>query len=163
MSTIVLKIGGSAITKKDQFETLKPDALEKTAQQISSALNADSPPSLVIVHGAGSFGHFQASRFKLSSGGDEVSWTIGLAETRQSVLKLNAEVLSSMLKLRVPASTVSLFPLCNTRDLVLAEEGPLLSIQNLIAKNIVPILHGDVVLDYTRRCSVFGGDKIMLW
>ena len=90
MSTIVLKIGGSAITKKDQFETLKPDALEKTAQQISSALNADSPPSLVIVHGAGSFGHFQASRFKLSSGGDEVSWTIGLAETRQSVLKLNA-------------------------------------------------------------------------
>ena len=68
-----------------------------------------------------------------------------------------------MLKLRVPASTVSLFPLCNTRDLVLAEEGPLLSIQNLIAKNIVPILHGDVVLDYTRRCSVFGGDKIMLW
>ena len=56
---IILKIGGSAITKKDAQEpTIDEVNLDRIAQEVS-AYNDD----MVIVHGAGSYGHIYAKKF----------------------------------------------------------------------------------------------------
>ena len=56
--TLVVKIGGSAITDKGAFETLDYQRLQDTARHL--ALRPATSGSVALVHGAGSFGHFQA-------------------------------------------------------------------------------------------------------
>ena len=59
-SLVVVKMGGSAVTVKNSFETIRADALTATAMQIKSVLQ-DNRINLIVVHGAGSFGHFQVN------------------------------------------------------------------------------------------------------
>ena len=62
---IVVKLGGSALTQKAFFETLNAERLKLTADQIS---RRNAHGDLVLVHGAGSFGHFQAKEHGVSRG-----------------------------------------------------------------------------------------------
>ena len=58
---IILKIGGSALTIKDaKTPTLDEKNLERIAQE-ASYYNDD----MIIVHGAGSFGHIYAQQYKI--------------------------------------------------------------------------------------------------
>lgn len=61
--TTIVKLGGAAITKKDVFETLDEETLSSAALHLASV-----PGRLVVVHGAGSFGHFQAGEYGVSRG-----------------------------------------------------------------------------------------------
>ena len=68
---VVVKLGGSAITDKAAFETLAAESLAAAAAAIAAG-----GQRTVVVHGAGSFGHFQAREHAVSKGaGDErFSW-----------------------------------------------------------------------------------------
>ena len=55
----LLKLGGSLITDKNQNATLRPDVLARLASEIYAALE-QKPQPLLIGHGSGSFGHFEA-------------------------------------------------------------------------------------------------------
>lgn len=54
----IIKLGGSAITAKSQLETLKAGVLQHICHSIRQ-LHEAVPGGIVLVHGAGSFGHFQ--------------------------------------------------------------------------------------------------------
>jgi len=86
---IVVKLGGSAITIKAQLETLKEETLEATVQHIAAA--SRSGVRLAVLHGAGSFGHFQAKRYGISNGNGHLQWALGFADTRRAVTRLNHE------------------------------------------------------------------------
>ena len=58
--TRVLKIGGSILTDKSRELSSRPDEIARVAQEISSC-----PEDLVLVHGAGSFGHMPAKKYGL--------------------------------------------------------------------------------------------------
>ncbi|KAH8060530.1 hypothetical protein JL722_4633 [Aureococcus anophagefferens] len=77
----VVKLGGSAITDKARFETLDEAGLRAAAEAVRRCV-ADGR-RVVVVHGAGSFGHFQAREHGVSRGGDGDSWRLGLAVTRR--------------------------------------------------------------------------------
>jgi isopentenyl phosphate kinase len=50
---VILKLGGSAITEKGAYEgVVKEDALLRIAKEVSQYRG-----KMIIVHGAGSFGH----------------------------------------------------------------------------------------------------------
>ena len=54
---IILKIGGSILTNKDSIESeVDSESLKRIALEIKSSLD-NSFKELIIVHGAGSFGH----------------------------------------------------------------------------------------------------------
>ena len=61
--TVVIKWGGGLITHKDQLCTANTEVIESLAKAC-----ADSSKRLVIVHGAGSFGHLKAKKFRLAEG-----------------------------------------------------------------------------------------------
>lgn len=78
------------------------------------------------VHGAGSFGHFQASQYGVARGGtDAVAAVQGFVETRRSVTQLNHTVVSALIDAGVPA--VGLSPCgswqCSNRQLQDAAAG----------------------------------------
>lgn len=58
----LVKLGGAAITAKSRLETLQPEVLAS----VCACLATQS--SLVVVHGAGSFGHHQASNYAVAKG-----------------------------------------------------------------------------------------------
>jgi isopentenyl phosphate kinase len=129
---VLIKYGGSAITLKSVFEQLNSQALVECAQVISNAYERASETRYVIVHGAGSFGHFHARAYGLKDGGHkecnvphEVAplssqelppsqsyecWKRGVTLTRQSVQKLNRALVDSHVSIGLPAVSVSLFP-----------------------------------------------------
>ena len=58
--TRILKIGGSILTDKSRELAARPEEIDRIAAEIASC-----PEDLVLVHGAGSFGHIPAKRFGL--------------------------------------------------------------------------------------------------
>jgi hypothetical protein len=52
-STLIVKLGGSAITEKSKFETLKGNALKAAAVDIEKAYTSGFWGNVIVVHGAG--------------------------------------------------------------------------------------------------------------
>ena len=63
---VLVKVGGSALTDKAGVEVLRTCELRETARQVARAVGTGV--RLVVVHGAGSFGHTQARRFGVKAG-----------------------------------------------------------------------------------------------
>ena len=57
---VILKIGGSVLTDKNKISAPKPEEIARMAREISDGKNT----KLVLIHGAGSFGHHQAKEYR---------------------------------------------------------------------------------------------------
>uniref|UniRef100_A0A7J2TJJ2 Isopentenyl phosphate kinase n=1 Tax=Archaeoglobus fulgidus TaxID=2234 RepID=A0A7J2TJJ2_ARCFL len=127
----ILKIGGSVITKKDGFEELNEAAVEEICSAIS-----ENYSNLILIHGAGSFGHPHVRIFGLET-------PISIARIHDSCVRLNLAFCRKLLDKNVPA--VGLHPMsCDFEK-----------IGKLLEKGFVPVLHGDVSLD-----GIISGDSI---
>lgn len=67
-SRVVIKLGGGLITDKGSMKKFDSDSVERIADSISSIVEMGVP--VVIVHGAGSFGHLLAKEWSISEGLD---------------------------------------------------------------------------------------------
>ncbi|KAG6009976.1 hypothetical protein E4U21_000747 [Claviceps maximensis] len=70
MTTVVVKLGGAAITDKSKADTLSAD-LDMLVDNIGRVYQAELRPHgkrLVLIHGAGSFGHPPAKKFRVKAG-----------------------------------------------------------------------------------------------
>lgn len=162
---IILKLGGSVITRKDKDKpTLDPVNLDRIAQEISRA-NVDK---LIIVHGAGSFGHPYASKFEI---GSEIKNSTELSEkkrgftlTQNSVENLNHYVCNFLLKHGIPAIALppSSFMITENKRIKTAN---LEMVKRYLEMGMVPVLHGDVVLDDNQniKMAVVSGDQIITY
>ena len=169
---VLVKVGGSSITDKANFETLNEDSLEWFARIVAES---SIQQRFVIVHGAGSFGHHTAKEYDLR--GKTVSprnktnamfnahLVTGVARTRLSVQKLNQAVVSAFLEHDVPAVGIS--P-CFGVPGVQAHGGDdtarqhlVAIVQSTVAAGLVPVLHGDACLYGTGNVGILSGDTIM--
>ncbi len=92
LETIVVKIGGSVLTDKDEEFSLKEDVLERISGELASAKNR-----LVLVHGGGSYGHPVASEHDISSGFSNEDQLMGFSETHEAMEELNSKVVEFLL------------------------------------------------------------------
>ena len=155
---VILKFGGSILTIDSQFETFN----EKVASQLLSEISALSTKfNFVLVHGAGSFGHYHAKEYDLKNGLKNDSQLVGVVKTHNSMLKLNSLFLSLFEKYE------SLKPISfNPMTLCKTENGEIKSfyldsIQNALQLGLTPILFGDVVFDEVLDVTILSGDKIV--
>ncbi|MDK2917083.1 MAG: isopentenyl phosphate kinase [Euryarchaeota archaeon] len=152
---VVLKLGGSVITDKSGDCAIDHARL----REIAAELAARRETALVLVHGAGSCGHPEARRYRINDGlaDDNVP---GVYETHTAVSNLNAAVVDALRDAGVEA--IGIHPL----DLALAEDGRLVSfetrhIAEMTEHGIVPVLHGDVVMDCLRGSCIVSGDQLV--
>ena len=152
--TVILKLGGSVITDKSGECAIDNARLREIAGDI-----ARSAPKLVLVHGAGSCGHPEARRYRINDG--LTTETVpGVYHTHAAVLRLNAAVVDALRDAGVEA--IGIHPL----DLALAEGGRLASLETrhiaeMIRHGIVPVLHGDVVMDRLKGACIVSGDQLV--
>lgn len=155
--TVILKIGGSVLTEKDSEELARFDDIERIANEIAS-FKSESSSDIILIHGAGSFGHPQAMKYRLN----EEFNAEGAYLTHFSVKKLNSMVLESLNNAGVPSLPVHPLNSC------LLENGKIVyfqleQIKIMLNRGIMPILHGDVVMDRVKGVSVLSGDRIITY
>lgn len=152
----VLKLGGSVVTKKSEQGVIDVARIRELAKEMASVAN--SVP-LVIVHGAGSCGHPEAKEYRIQEG-VTLENSKGVAVTHFAVRKLNEEFVSILRSEGVDA--VCVHPFCTS----LAENGRLIysgeeQIKEMLKLGLVPVLHGDVVMDTVRGACIVSGDQIV--
>lgn len=160
---IILKLGGSVITRKEADKpTINHENLKRIAQEIAESTHQ----KLIVVHGAGSFGHPLAKKYSI---GDEIkdnedlrNKMLGFSLTQHAVKELNG-IVTEYLRLHGNLS-VSLQPssfiLTKNKRI---QSGDLTLIKRYLELDFVPVIYGDVVLDADERVvlAVLSGDQIV--
>ncbi len=149
----ILKIGGSVLTDKSKEGTLKLREIDRIAKEIASADVRD----LIIVHGAGSFGHPQAKRLDLDVPGKCSYETIIIHKIVKELNRIFIEKLAEYGMLVVPVHPL---------NCAISREGRLENmmtdqIKLMLKNDIVPVFHGDVVMDRIWGRAILSGDQIV--
>lgn len=161
MAEIVLvKLGGSLITDKARPRTLRRSVLQRVAKEIAAARRGPCP-ALLLGHGSGSFGHVAAARSRIHEGLQDASQLPGIAETQREAALLHRHVRDAMLGAGLPAWSVS------PSSCMVARSGkpvrPLVGpLEQAIAAGLMPITHGDVVMDVERGVSICSTETVLL-
>ena len=189
---VIVKLGGAAITVKDgEPDTPNLDALKTCCWEIANAVNTHgrttSPRDydeqylkMIIVHGAGSFGHPQAKEYGVANGGDvdgNARLKEGIEKTKTSVrklCKLVCDELSKENEYQWADGTGSIAP---ERVAPISPYGNFFTVGKKLNRNLsrrgfdevraavmagkVPVLHGDVVRDSEQGCAILSGDTLV--
>ncbi len=160
---IILKIGGSSLTNKDSSRSeVNFKSLKRIAFEIKSSLD-NSAKELIIVHGAGSFGHPPAKKYKIGELFDKSEYPrkrIGFCETQNAVKKLNMHVCDAFIEQGLPVVAIpaSSFMTATNKRIT---HGNLDSFKNYLKKGFIPVIYGDVVLDDELEICVISGDQLI--
>lgn len=152
-----MKLGGSVITDKSRYRTPRLDAIARLARELASCGDR-----LVVVHGAGSYGHVLAREHRLTDG-DDGSGSRRLAAMRvhADVRELGQLVTRALLDAKAPAVWHS------THDIARLNLGRLTTfswghVLESLENGLVPVLSGDLVPDSARGFGILSGDVLMV-
>ena len=152
----IVKLGGSVITDKTKERTFKPKVMDQLASEIKK-----SDKQMIIVHGAGSFGHILAKKYKLNEGYKNYDQVKGFSLTHEMVQNLNSLVLKSLQKNDIPAVSISPHSIVKLDDHKL-EKIDLKVFEEYLEKQFIPVTFGDVVLDKKLGFSICSGDLLVM-
>jgi len=152
---ILIKIGGSIITDKKKQNSFKKNVMDMLSKEIYK-----SKEQVVIVHGAGSYGHIIAKKYKLNQGFSKDVQKLAFSKTQNMVQKLNSLVLESLNNnkinsVSIPAhSTIKFYdhkPKVFNYDIF----------KDFLKNGFTPVTYGDVVIDEKHMFSICSGDVLM--
>ena len=148
--TVVIKWGGGLITFKEQLCTVNIEVIDALAEVCSK-----TEKRLIIVHGAGSFGHMKAKKFRLSEGRIAgLDQDEAVEDVRSDMLKLNRHVMDSLAKFGISAKSYP--PHKWAKGTGPEFKGDLPVFEG------VTVVFGDVVEDDEQGFGILSGDDIML-
>lgn len=149
---VILKLGGSVITDKGaDAGVVRETELLRIAREVSEYRG-----KLIVVHGAGSFGHTYAKKYGLDRQFDPEGGIV----THQSVKKLSEAVVNSLNRFGIRA--VAVHPMgCTVCKNGRIESMYLENLRLMLENGLVPVLHGDVVMDSEIGGCVLSGDQIV--
>ncbi|MHC1630806.1 MAG: isopentenyl phosphate kinase [Methanotrichaceae archaeon] len=149
----ILKIGGSILTDKTRLECPRENEIDRVAKEI-----AKDPFSLILIHGAGSFGHIHATEYGLRNKFSPK----GILETHKSVAKLNSRVVEALSQ--AGANPVPVHPLsCTLLKDGRIETMEIRLLQKMVKRKLLPVLHGDVVMDRSKGVDILSGDQLVTY
>lgn len=157
--TVFLKLGGSLLTDKTAREALRVHRVESICAQIATVLDTRPELKLVLGIGSGSFGHFPAFQYGLAQGVDHPDAWMGAAITADSAARLVRHVTGCLIKAGVKAWS------CQPGSAWMARGrrvrgGPADVLARALASDLVPVVHGDVMLDLEQRVCIASTEEI---
>jgi isopentenyl phosphate kinase len=156
---IILKLGGSVITDKaSEILSTNDDLLQRVSKEIASVYLKKKMP-LVIIHGAGSYGHVIVKKTGINKGITSEGQLKDFAETQRLQNKLNCIVTKFLIDEGIPAIP------CQASSFAVMDKGKLSrmdlsAIESLIKIGMVPVLYGVPAFDESQKCSILSGDEI---
>jgi isopentenyl phosphate kinase len=158
---VVVKLGGSVITRKREVERIRPKILERLTRELVEGSNGP----LVVLHGAGSFGHPGARRFGLSRApegrADSPARARGAAIVAAEVRRLHVAVLRALVAAGGAPASVPMATHARNRagELAVLDAGPF---RDALGRGLLPVSFGDVIPDDDWGSSILSADTIAL-
>tara|TARA_Y100001978_G_scaffold21425_1_gene17464 strand:+ start:1372 stop:2145 length:774 start_codon:yes stop_codon:yes gene_type:complete len=147
--TVILKWGGGLITRKSNLCEANYGVIDSLSE-----ICRRSDKNLVIIHGAGSFGHLKAKKYRLAEGNiPGIDQNTGVKEVRNDMLELNSIVVKS---LQNHGLSVMTYPPHKWAT----GTGPNFSGELPIHEGIT-VVYGDVVDDSEKGFGILSGDDLM--
>ncbi len=152
----LVKLGGSVITDK-----ARPLAFRsRVTTRLGRELQPFAGEGLVVVHGAGSFGHVRAAEYDLTSGLKGPRQVEGTAVVQRDVRDLNLRVIDALLDAGVPAVSLPPAAWLELEDGVLRQFDAR-PFQRAMGRGLVPVTFGDVLNDRVTGVAIASGDLLM--
>lgn len=153
---IVIKLGGAAITDKKKIYTPRIAVIKSAASQIATL---HKHFSLIIVHGAGSFGHIPAKKFELTNGFKNPRQIAGLSLTKSKLLEWELILTKALRQHHIPALSIL------ASDVIVTRRGrikkcDLEHFQQWLNLGCIPMTGGDIVPDELNGFAIVSGDQI---
>ncbi len=143
--TILIKIGGSLITNKKVEKSFRLEVMANLAHQLAT-LYENGWRDIILGHGSGSFGHFEAARHGTASGVNTAEQWHGFAQVAWAASQLNHLVLEELRSVGLPAMRFQ-----PSATLVTKNQHPNnMHIDPILAAlqaQLMPVLYGDVAFD----------------
>lgn len=157
---VIVKLGGSVISDKSKSRgVFRKKIVERLAGEIKRAKKIRDF-DLIIVHGAGSFGHPLAKKYNLHKGYSGPRSSEGLVLTKKAMFELTMLIWGSLSKVGLGSCVVE------PSAVIVADGGRIKTfntefIENLLDKKIIPVLFGDAVFDEKIGVSIVSGDLMV--
>jgi len=156
----IIKLGGSVITEKEgnRFE-VKREAIARISAEVKRALD-EKGFSLVVVHGAGPFGHTNVKEYGINDGVFDERQKEGYEKTVKDCLFLDSAVVGKLRKAGVEAIGFDPNRIVKQDERKIVEfetEG----IEKSLEEEKVPVLFGQMVPDKKLNFSVLSGDSVI--
>jgi isopentenyl phosphate kinase len=151
----IIKLGGSVITNKAKECCFKQEIMDRLASELKHAKK-----EVILVHGAGSFGHILAKKYKLNDGFRRKNQIEGFALTHATVQRLNNLVLASLHNHDIPAVSIpphAILSLMNHKP----SQTDFLIFKKYLTLGFMPVCFGDVALDKKLGFSICSGDLLV--
>lgn len=156
---ILLKLGGSLITKKNsEIPKINIANLERIGELLDN-----NKYDLIVVHGAGSFGHPIAEKFNLINGLDESpEQKKSIKEIRNQMKELN-QILCDIIESK-GIKTKSIIPSesMKTRGAKHISQFPKEMFDKCMNEGKTPVTFGDATDDELQGINILSGDVIMM-
>ncbi len=158
---VVIKLGGGLITDKSSMKKFDRKAVDEVVDSLCSV--SELGASIVLVHGAGSYGHLLAKEYEIASGlklDKEVEQWAAVEEIRSDMRELNALIIGRMnergleCSFHPPSDWATGTGADFSGDVSHFERG---------ADEPIPITFGDVVdTDDETKFGILSGDDLMM-
>jgi isopentenyl phosphate kinase len=158
---IILKLGGSAITRKHGYMQADFKSISLLAGAVASAKKR-GVADLIVVHGAGSFGHAPVIKYKLNEGVKTAAQKKGCVITQKACAKLSLFVTAALRKKGVDAVSIPPHEIIASKNRRISKFDQA-RIKSALKNGQVPVLYGDMVSDSKLGCSVCSGDQIIAY
>ncbi len=145
---IIVKLGGSVITDKKVYKKLRKGVLRRIIYELSGE-------NLILVHGAGSFGHILSKDKNLNSGLNDYN-AIDFSTVARDVQELNTIIVSMLIERKIPAISMPIHSFH-----MFGENFPYLKFYEYLIRGFVPVTYGDVVLERRKGMAICSGDQII--
>ena len=155
----VLKLGGSLITFKDKPLTPNCANIRTAARAIASALPVLRRTRFFLLHGGGSFGHYYAKKYGLSTKLKRTEQE-EVAVTSAAMMELHSKILGEMLRVGIPCVTVLASRILSDATSGLAASGRRY-LETLFDSGLVPITFGNVLVS-KKGSVIVSGDSLAL-
>lgn len=156
---IILKLGGSLLTYKDKPLKAKKKAIRSLANFLAKNIYPVKK-KLVLIHGGGSFGHYEALMDIQKHG--KLTYS-GFPKISLSMVLLNEIVLRELIRVELPIVSIPPRAICYY-DCELSEHVCNYNLVNYtIENNLIPLLFGDVIVG-KGNCTphIISGDDIAI-
>ncbi len=152
----IIKIGGSVITDKLSYKTIRSEALNS----ISSVI-AKWGQKCIIVHGAGSFGHILADKYSITEGFSEESQLNGIVQIRIDMADLTKAVIESLQANKLHAVSFQTSSMVYSQGKENELSFFIEPIHKALDIGIFPALSGDIIFKQENGFSIYSGDALI--
>ena len=160
----ILKLGGSILSDKNIPYSIKWDNLERIAMEIKNALDyyksQDRDIKLIIVHGGGSFGHPVAKKYLKVENNKKVFINMekGFWDIQKAMRRFNNIVIDTLQSYDIPAVSIQPSSFVVFGDNLIFNTS---AIKEMLKRNLVPTIHGDITVDDKNGYKIISGDDIV--